>query len=106
VIAVHFVAAMIYLGITFRFQKYNSRVYVAWYVIGGCELLINVMLSLLCDVLSFKGTHLIQRFSLLTFIIMGEGIIVVANNISLIVKNPNSWSELNQLRALLVLFCR
>jgi hypothetical protein len=95
-IGIHFVAALIYVGITFRFQKHNSRVYVAWYVVGGCEALINIMLSLIWDVLSFRGTHLIQRFSLLTFIIMGEGIIEVTNNISLIVKNSNSWSKPNQ----------
>ena len=81
VAGLHFVAAMIYLGITFRFQDGNSRVYVAWYVVGGCEILIHIGLSGFWRVLSFKRTHLINRMSLLTLIIIGEGIIVVCTNV-------------------------
>jgi len=94
----HFVAAMIYLGITFRFQDYNSQVYITWYIIGPLETIVHIGLSLRCDVLgldalSFKRTHLIKRMGLLTLIIIGEGIIVVAKNVTTIVKNPNSWSK-------------
>jgi len=70
---VHFVAAMIYLGITFRFRDYNSRVYIAWYIIAICETLLNIVLSFFWDVLSFQGTHLMSRMTLLTLIIIGEG---------------------------------
>ena len=36
--ASHFAAAMVYLGITFRFtDSKNSRVFVAWYIVGFVE---------------------------------------------------------------------
>ncbi len=92
-VGVHFVAAMIYLGITFRFRDYNSRVYLAWYAVAFAETFINIGLSIGWEVLSFKGTHLINRMSLLTMIILGEGVIVVCTNVTTIVKNPNSWSK-------------
>ena len=92
-VGLHFVAAMIYLGITFRFRDYNSRVYIAWYIIAVLETALSVGFSLVWDVLSFKGTHLVNRMSLLTLIIIGEGIIVVCTNVTTIVKNPNSWSK-------------
>jgi hypothetical protein len=38
------------------------------------------------------GTHMVQRMSLLTLIILGEGIIVVCKSISKIVKNDFLWS--------------
>lgn len=92
-VAMHFAAAMIYLGITFRFQDYNSRVYIAWYIVAICETLLNIGLSLFWPVLSFKGTHIINRMGLLTLIIIGEGVIVVCTNVTTIVKNPDSWSK-------------
>jgi low temperature requirement protein LtrA len=93
-VVVHFIAAMIYLGIAFRFRdSTNSRVYIAWYVIAVVELLIQVGLSLVWDVLSFRDTHLASRMTLLTLIIIGEGIIVIANNVTVVVKNPDSWSR-------------
>lgn len=92
-VGLHFVAAMIYLGITFRFRDYNSRVYIAWYIIAVIETALNVAFSLVWNVLSFKGTHLVNRMSLLTLVIIGEGIIVVCTNVTTIVKNPNSWSK-------------
>ncbi len=93
VISVHFIAALIYLGITFRFRDGGSHVYIIWYIVAGCEMAINIGLSLAWNVLSFRGTHLINRMSLLTLIIVGEGIIVVCNNVSTIVTNPYSWSK-------------
>jgi low temperature requirement protein LtrA len=91
-VVIHFIAAMIYLGIAFRFGDYNSRVYIAWYIIGVVELFLQVGLSLVWDVLSFRDTHLTNRMALLTLIIIGEGIIVITNNITVVVKNPDAWS--------------
>ena len=93
-VGANFVTAMIYLGITFSFGDDNSNIYLAWYILGGIELLFQATVSLFWKVLSFEGTHLINRMSLLTFIIIGEGIIVVCGQIAAIVKNPNSWSKL------------
>lgn len=93
VAGLHSVAALIYLGIAFRFRDGNSRVYVTWYVVSVCEALLNVGLSLFWDVLSFKGTHLMNRMSLLTLIIIGEGVIVVCTNVATIVTSPDAWSN-------------
>ena len=89
----HFTAAIIYLGIAFRFRDGNSRVYIIWYIVGAMEAIIVVAASVVWEVLSFRNTHLIQRMSLLTLIIIGEGIIVICNNVSTIVTNPDAWSE-------------
>ena len=41
---------------------------------------------------STQGTHVVQRMTLLTLIILGEGIIVVCKSISKIVKNEYNWT--------------
>jgi low temperature requirement protein LtrA len=89
---INFAAAMIYLGITFRFTDGYSRVFYAWYIIAVAEVVLNIGISAFWNVLSFKRTHLIRRMSLLTLIILGEGVIVVCENVTVIVKNPASWS--------------
>ncbi len=89
---INFVAGLVYLGITFAFKDTNTKIYIAWYIIGGIEVLATAVLSLFWKVLSFERTHLTNRMCLLTFIIIGEGIIVVCTNITLIVKNANSWT--------------
>jgi low temperature requirement protein LtrA len=93
-VGVHLSAAATYFGITFRFQDYNSRVFVAWYIIAILEVIVNTTLSMFWKVLSFRGTHLQNRMSLLTFIIIGEGIVVICTNITQIVINPDAWSKL------------
>ena len=58
VAALHFAAAMIYLGISFRFEGgKNSRVFTAWYVVGLAEACINAFIGLYSKALSFNGTH-------------------------------------------------
>ncbi|KAH8881009.1 hypothetical protein GQ53DRAFT_520559 [Thozetella sp. PMI_491] len=92
-IGLNLATAMVYLGLNFAFTESNTNIYVAWYVIGAAELVSAAVLSLFWKVLSFEGTHLISRMSLLTFIIIGEGLIVVCSNITLIVKNADSWTS-------------
>jgi low temperature requirement protein LtrA len=70
----------------------KSKVYIAWYVIAICETMFTVTVSCYWRIISFKGTHMVQRMSLLTLIILGEGIIVVCKSISKIVKNEYLWS--------------
>ncbi|KAF2003054.1 hypothetical protein P154DRAFT_487403 [Amniculicola lignicola CBS 123094] len=65
----------------------KTNIYIAWYVIGISETILTVLVSCFMRVISFKGTHMVQRMSLLTLIILGEGIIVICKGISLIVKN-------------------
>lgn len=69
-----------------------SNVYIAWYVIAIMETIVTVGISMVMRVISFKGTHMVQRMSLLTLIILGEGIIVVCKSISKIVKNQFVWT--------------
>jgi low temperature requirement protein LtrA len=70
----------------------KSNAYIAWYVIGISETLLTVSVSCIWRIISFKGTHMVQRMSLLTLIILGEGIIVICKSISKIIKNYFQWS--------------
>ncbi|KAK5657493.1 hypothetical protein OQA88_3065 [Cercophora sp. LCS_1] len=89
----HFVAAMVYLGITFRFtDSKNSRVFVAWYVIGFVETVVIFAVSFLFKGLSFRKSVLPERTKTATLLILGEGVIVVAEHVSTVVKNANSWT--------------
>ncbi|KAF2688479.1 hypothetical protein K458DRAFT_440113 [Lentithecium fluviatile CBS 122367] len=97
------VAAVLYGALTpiFPATKYDvdgilvdqkSNAYISWYVIALCETVLTVAVSCVYRVISFKGTHMVQRMSLLTLIILGEGIIVICKSISKIVKNDYLWT--------------
>lgn len=73
-----------------KLQK--SNVYIAWYIIGVCETALTVAVSCHWRIISFKGTHMVQRMSLLTLIILGEGIIVICKSISKVIKNDYQWT--------------
>lgn len=89
---VHFVAAIVYLGTAFGFQGGGSALWVIWIVMTVVEAVLQVAFSLQWTPLSFRGTHLCQRISLLSFILMGEGIITVCLSVGRIVVNANQWS--------------
>lgn len=73
-IVFHFMAAMVYLGVSFRFEdNRNSNAYIAWYLVMALEAIVQVGLSLYSKVLSFNGTHLCERMTILTMFILGEG---------------------------------
>lgn len=96
--ATYTIAAFIYLGIFFSFpsgkgSEAKSHAYIAWYVVAILETLCCLSISSIWRIISFKGTHIIQRMSLLTLIILGEGIIVVCKAISYIVKNDYRFSS-------------
>ncbi|KAF1961254.1 hypothetical protein CC80DRAFT_488575 [Byssothecium circinans] len=104
VIGSTFLAAMLYGALTPAFPKekfdnqgapvlQKSEAYIAWYIIAICETILTVTVSCVWRVISFKGTHLVQRMSLLTLIILGEGIIVICKAISKIVKNEFLWTS-------------
>ncbi|RYP72517.1 hypothetical protein DL771_004157 [Monosporascus sp. 5C6A] len=89
----HVVAALIYLGITFRFtNSTNSRVFVTWYIVGFFETCIIFAISFWFEDLGFKDKALQDRMKMATLLILGEGVIVVAEHVSTIVKNVNSWT--------------
>lgn len=97
------VAAILYGVLTTAFPKIKydaagnyllqkSDVYIVWYVIGLLEITVTVGVSMFWRVISFKGTHMVQRMSLLTLIVLGEGIIVICKAISKVVKNYILWT--------------
>ncbi|KAF2710708.1 hypothetical protein K504DRAFT_489740 [Pleomassaria siparia CBS 279.74] len=107
VIASTLMAAILYAALTPAFPKTKygkdedgddviepqaSNVYIAWYIIALSETILTVGVSMFMRVISFKGTHMVQRMSLLTLIIFGEGIIVVCKSVSKIVKNDFLWT--------------
>ncbi|KAI0158437.1 hypothetical protein BJ166DRAFT_303595 [Pestalotiopsis sp. NC0098] len=92
--AIHFVSAMIFLGIRFRFSDdKNSRVYIVWYIVSAFEAIIQLGLAKYYKVLTFSGTHLTERMTVLTVIILGAGVTSIAKNIVLIVKNAAGWTS-------------
>ncbi|KAM4060367.1 hypothetical protein HRG_002063 [Hirsutella rhossiliensis] len=94
-IAVHFASASVYLGVSFRYTKgISSRAYLAWYCISGAEAILCILLSNFSPVLSFTRTHLMKRLTLLTVMIIGEGVVQVAQDVVTIVKNPDAWDAI------------
>ena len=79
IIVTLFITSMVYLGVAFWYPTYTvittDKVYIVWYVLAGLELGITVLASIRWRTLGFKGTHIVERLSLLTLIIIGEGII-------------------------------
>ncbi|KAM0742729.1 hypothetical protein ACQRIT_002906 [Beauveria bassiana] len=92
-IAINVVSAAVYLGITFRFNRKQSCVYITWYIFTAAEAVISLVISNYWKTLSFTRTHLMKRLSLITVIILGEGIHTVAQNIATIVKTPTAWNS-------------
>lgn len=92
-IAINTLSAVVYLGITFRFQGKQSRVYITWYIFTAGEAVVSLVISNYWKTLSFTRTHLMKRLSLITVMILGESIQTVAQNIATIVKTPAAWSE-------------
>lgn len=96
--ATYLVAAMVYLGLYWTFNNLNSqngnRSYITWYVIAICETILATAISMKWRAISFKGTHLVQRMSLLTLIIIGEGVIGVAEKCQMVVQGSDAleWS--------------
>ncbi len=70
-------SAAIYLGISFAFidGHLDSSAYIGWLVTAVAETVLNLLVSSFSKRLDFNDTHLVQRMSLLTLIILGEGAI-------------------------------
>lgn len=61
--------------------KSISHIHVVWWVLLPVESLIIVTISSIWRMLSFKETHMNERLSLLTMIIIGEGVIGVSKTV-------------------------
>lgn len=67
----------------FREGNQNRRhVYLVWYVVMVLEAILVIAISCFWRMLSFKKTHLMERMSLLTIIVIGEGAIGVTKTVS------------------------
>ncbi|APA11344.1 hypothetical protein sscle_07g061140 [Sclerotinia sclerotiorum 1980 UF-70] len=89
------IAAMIYFVTFFGFTKETSKtgkVFIVWYIAAIMETAVNIAISSKWKVLSFRGSHLVQRMTLLTLIILGEGIIGVSKSIADIAEQEESWT--------------
>lgn len=84
------VGAIICLGVVFSFDKEReSYGYLAWYAIALVEALAVFISSSRWRSVSFKRTHLNERVGLLTLIILGEGIIVLAKSMNYVTRAEN-----------------
>ncbi|KAA8568908.1 hypothetical protein EYC84_007885 [Monilinia fructicola] len=95
VVMANVVAALIYFTTFFGFTKETSktgRVFVVWYITAIIETAVNILISSKWKVLSFRGSHLVQRMTLLTLIILGEGIIGVSKSIADITEEEGSYN--------------
>jgi hypothetical protein len=64
-------AAIMYLGLSFAFSlKTAPNAYIAWYVIAVCEVATNIAVAGRWSILSFAETHLVERMTCLTLIVV------------------------------------
>ncbi|KAG6005990.1 hypothetical protein E4U21_007483 [Claviceps maximensis] len=74
-IGIHVIAASVFLGISFLFHgKEQSRVYMTWYFISGGEAIAIILISNFSKATSPTETHIMKRMTLLTLLILGEGV--------------------------------
>ena len=65
------VAVIVYLSLSFVFANELSDIaYIGWYVVALFEVGANIVIAGKWHVLSFKGTHLTERMTCLTLIIV------------------------------------
>jgi low temperature requirement protein LtrA len=82
-IAMHLVAAIIYLVIAFVATEDSSSVFYAiWYAVGIIEMIVLIVHASLSKTLTFEGTHFNERLNLLTLIILGEGMLLTQYYVS------------------------
>ena len=60
----------------------RRNVYIVWYIMMVVEAIAVITISSVWRMLSFKKTHLMERMSLLTLIVIGEGAIGVTKTVS------------------------
>jgi len=93
-VGTHLVAALVYMGITFRFtDSKDSRVFVTWYIMGFVETVLIFAVSTYFDKLGFRRSALPERMKTVTLLILGEGVIVVADHVGKVVENHGSWTS-------------
>jgi low temperature requirement protein LtrA len=84
-VATYAIAAAAFGGMTPAFRENENGhegVYVVWYIVMLLEAIAVIAISTFWRMLSFKKTHLMERMSLLTLIVIGEGAIGVTKTVS------------------------
>jgi low temperature requirement protein LtrA len=84
-VLIYAVAMGAFAAMTPAFQgvrKDHRLVYLVWYVVATVEAISVLTISCFWRMLSFKKTHLMERMSLLTIIVIGEGAIGVTKTVS------------------------
>ena len=73
VIASLAIAAILYLGLSFAFSTESTiNAYIAWYVVAIFEVGSNIAVAGKWPILSFKETHLVERMTCLTLIVVSS----------------------------------
>ncbi|KAI5290483.1 hypothetical protein KEM54_001407 [Ascosphaera aggregata] len=91
---VHLIMAIVHIGIYFWFREETSEgyyVWVAWTIMFAFETFVVFWVSLKTPLLSLEDTHLNVRMSLLTLIIIGEGVISITKLVNSIV-GRSGWT--------------
>ena len=70
-----------YSQICSGFEKHPLS-YIGFYVVAIFEIIFNIVISSNWKSVTFKATHLVQRLSLLTLIILGEGVMTLIERIA------------------------
>jgi low temperature requirement protein LtrA len=85
-VVIYAVSTGAFAGMTpaFREDEGNAYrlVYLVWYAVMILEAICVITISCFWRMLSFKKTHLMERMSLLTIIVIGEGAIGVTKTVS------------------------
>lgn len=85
-VALYATLAGVFGAMTPAFKKGEPHaaagIYVVWYIVMVVEACATIAISSIWRMLSFKKTHLMERMSLLTLIVIGEGAIGVTKTVS------------------------
>ena len=74
------IAIILYLGLSFAFSRQTSaNAFLAWYIVSVFEVAASITVAGRWHVVSFKGTHLVERMTCLTLIIVSILLIVDGN---------------------------
>lgn len=99
--AIHFVAAVVYLGIAFRFdniEDHISKFYFVWYIGSAIEAIVQFILAFRFDeVLTFSETNLTGRLAVFTVVVLGEAVNGITKTILLVSENGREWSKCRQI---------
>lgn len=84
-ILIYVVGAVVFAAMSSAFREGKAsqpRIHALWYIVLCLESIGTIAISCNWRMLSFKKTHLVERMSLLTLIVIGEGAIGITKTVS------------------------